>query len=140
MYHDLPYIRGQPFAALVEKKSSTGGRNNVGRITTRHRGGGHAQKYRIIDFKRQKDGIEAVVERLEYDPNRSAYIALVCYSDGERRYIIAARGMKAGDLIRNGDDAPIKNRKLFAPSVIFLFGSTVYCVELKPGRGAQFGS
>ena len=128
--------KGQPFAALVEKKSSTGGRNNVGRITTRHRGGGHAQKYRIIDFKRQKDGIEAVVERLEYDPNRSAYIALVCYSDGERRYIIAARGMKAGDLIRNGDDAPIKTGNCL-PIRNIPVGSTVYCVELKPGRGAQ---
>ena len=128
--------KGQPFAALVEKKSSTGGRNNVGRITTRHRGGGHAQKYRIIDFKRQKDGIEAVVERLEYDPNRSAYIALVCYSDGERRYIIAARGMKAGDFIRNGDDAPIKAGNCL-PIRNIPVGSTVYCVELKPGRGAQ---
>ena len=100
--------KGQPYAALIEKKNSTGGRNNTGRITTRHQGGGHAQKYRRIDFERRKDGVNAIVERLEYDPNRSAHIALVCYADGERRYIIAPRGLKNNDVIRNGDDAPIK--------------------------------
>ncbi|MCE1713906.1 50S ribosomal protein L2, partial [Enterobacter hormaechei] len=91
-----------------EKSSKTGGRNNNGRITTRHIGGGHKQHYRLIDFKRNKDGIPAVVERLEYDPNRSANIALVLYKDGERRYILAPKGLKAGDQIQSGVDASIK--------------------------------
>lgn len=81
--------KGAPHAALVEKKNSTGGRNNNGHITTRHRGGGHKKHYRLIDFRRNKDGIPAKVERIEYDPNRTAHIALLCYADGERRYIIA---------------------------------------------------
>ena len=100
--------KGRPFAALVEKKSKSGGRNNGGRITTRHVGGGHKQHYRIIDFKRNKDGIPAKVERLEYDPNRSANIALVLYADGERRYILAPKGLTAGDQVVSGDSAPIK--------------------------------
>lgn len=128
--------KGQPFAALVEKQTRGSGRNNVGRITTRHRGGGHAQKYRIIDFKRQKDGIDAVVERLEYDPNRTAHIALLKYADGERRYIVAARGMKAGDSVRSGDDAPIKTGNCL-PLRNIPVGSVVFCVEMKPGKGAQ---
>lgn len=128
--------KGQPFAGLVEKQTSTGGRNNVGRITTRHRGGGHAQKYRIIDFKRQKDGINAVVERLEYDPNRTAHIALVCYADGERAYIIAPRGIQVGDTIRSGEDAPIKVGNCL-PIRNIPVGSVVHNVELKPGKGAQ---
>lgn len=128
--------KGAPFAALVEKQTRGSGRNNVGRITTRHRGGGHAQKYRIIDFKRNKDGINAVVERLEYDPNRTAFIALLKYQDGERRYIIAARGMQAGDVVRSGDDAPIKAGNCL-PLRNIPVGSTVYCVEMKPGKGAQ---
>src|SRR5210317_1556030 len=100
--------KGAPHAPLLEKKSKTGGRNNDGRITVRHIGGGHKQHYRIIDFKRNKDGIPGTVERLEYDPNRSSNIALVCYADGERRYVLAAKGMKAGDQVLSGADAPIK--------------------------------
>src|SRR5476651_2736447 len=100
--------KGAPHAPLLEKKSKTGGRNNSGKITTRHIGGGHKQRYRIIDFKRNKDGIPCTVERIEYDPNRSAFIALVLYADGERRYIVAPNGVKAGDAIISGADAPIK--------------------------------
>lgn len=130
--------KGKPFAALIEKNNNMAGRNNSGRITVRHRGGGHAQKYRIIDFKRQKDGINAIVERLEYDPNRTANIALVLYADGERRYIIAPRGIKVGDTIRSGDDAPIKIGNCL-PIYNIPVGSTIHCVELKPGKGAQLG-
>ncbi|MEE3189387.1 MAG: 50S ribosomal protein L2, partial [Pseudomonadota bacterium] len=100
--------KGKPFAGLLEKKSKSGGRNNNGRITTRHIGGGHKQHYRIVDFKRNKDGVPAVVERLEYDPNRSANIALLKYSDGERRYILAPKGLTAGDEVVSGEHAPIK--------------------------------
>lgn len=128
--------KGQPFAALVEKQKRGSGRNNVGRITTRHRGGGHAHKYRVIDFRRQKDGIDAVVERLEYDPNRTAHIALVRYADGERRYIIAPKGLEVGAVVRSGDDAPIK-RGNSLPIRNIPVGSTVHCVEMKPGKGAQ---
>lgn len=128
--------KGQPFAALTEKKNSTGGRNNAGRITVRHRGGGHSQRYRVIDFKRRKDGIDAVVERIEYDPNRTAYIALICYIDGERRYIIAPLGLKTGDVIRNGDDAPIKLGNCL-PIRNIPIGSTVHCVEFRSGKGGQ---
>jgi large subunit ribosomal protein L2 len=127
---------GKPFAALVEKKSRTGGRNNAGRITTRHIGGGHKQRYRQIDFKRNKDGIDAVVERLEYDPNRSAHIALLKYMDGERRYIIAPKGLAEGGRVRSGDDAGIKAGNCM-PLRNMPMGSTVHCVELKPGKGAQ---
>ena len=91
--------KGAPHAALIEKQGKTGGRNHHGRITTRHIGGGHKQHYRIIDFKRDKEGIPARVERIEYDPNRTAHIALLCYVDGERRYIIAPKGLKAGDQV-----------------------------------------
>src|SRR3990167_2247554 len=100
--------KGQPYAPLVNIKTKTGGRNNYGRITCRHIGGGHKQRYRVIDFKRNKDGITAQVERLEYDPNRSAYLALVLYADGERRYIVAPKNVKAGDKIVSGAEAPIK--------------------------------
>jgi len=101
--------KGEPFKALVQAKPKSGGRNNKGRITTRHIGGGHKQKYRIIDFKRNsKDGIKAVIERLEYDPNRTANIALLKYADGERKYIIAPKGVSAGDEIQSGEGAPIK--------------------------------
>ncbi|RLA15404.1 MAG: 50S ribosomal protein L2 [Gammaproteobacteria bacterium] len=127
---------GKPFAALVEKKSKTGGRNNAGRITTRHIGGGHKQRYRQIDFKRNKDGIDAVVERLEYDPNRSAHIALLRYMDGERRYIIAPKGLAEGSLVRSGEDVGIKTGNCM-PLRNMPVGSTVHCVELKPGKGAQ---
>src|SRR3990167_7875307 len=102
--------KGAPYAPLLEKKSKTGGRNNNGRITTRHIGGGHKQHYRLVDFKRDKDGIPARIERLEYDPNRNAHLALLLYADGERRYIIATQGMKAGDTdVISGKNAPIKS-------------------------------
>ena len=128
--------KGKPHAPLLEKKSKSGGRNNNGRITTRHIGGGHKQHYRLIDFKRNKDGIPAVVERLEYDPNRTANIALLMYADGERRYIIAAKGMKAGDQVVSGADAPIKAGNTMPLRNIPL-GSVVHCVEMKAGKGAQ---
>jgi large subunit ribosomal protein L2 len=128
--------KGKPYAPLLEKNSKSGGRNNKGRITVRHIGGGHKHHYRVIDFKRTKDGIPAVVERLEYDPNRSANIALVLYADGERRYIIAPKGLQAGDSIQSGVDAPIKAGNTL-PMRNMPVGSTVHNVELKPGKGAQ---
>ncbi|TPE50011.1 50S ribosomal protein L2 [Maribrevibacterium harenarium] len=128
--------KGAPYAPLLDKKSKSGGRNNNGRITTRHVGGGHKQHYRMVDFRRNKDGIPAVVERLEYDPNRSAHIALVKYADGERRYIIAAKGMEAGSVVSNGADAPIKAGNTL-PLQNIPVGSVVHCIELKPGKGAQ---
>ncbi|MCM2681432.1 50S ribosomal protein L2 [Echinimonas agarilytica] len=128
--------KGKPYAPLLDKKSKSGGRNNNGRITVRHIGGGHKQHYRIVDFKRNKDGIPAKVERLEYDPNRSANIALVLYADGERRYIIAPKGMQAGDQIQSGADAPIKAGNTL-PLRNIPVGSTVHNIELKPGKGAQ---
>ena len=128
--------KGAPHAPLLEKKSKTGGRNNNGRITTRHIGGGHKQHYRLIDFKRDKDGIPAKVERLEYDPNRTANIALVLYADGERRYILAPKGLKAGDAIASGADAAIKVGNTL-PMRNIPVGSTVHAVEMKPGKGAQ---
>lgn len=128
--------KGKPFAPLLEKNSKSGGRNNNGRITTRHIGGGHKQAYRIVDFKRNKDGIPAVVERLEYDPNRSANIALVLYKDGERRYILAPKGLKAGDQIQSGVDAAIKAGNTL-PMRNIPVGSTVHNVEMKPGKGGQ---
>lgn len=128
--------KGRPHDALVEKKSKTGGRNNQGRITTRHRGGGHKQLYRLIDFKRRKDGIPARIERIEHDPNRSAFIALVCYADGERQYIIAPRGIEVGDTIISGREAPIKVGNTL-PLRNIPVGSTVHCIELKPAKGAQ---
>lgn len=128
--------KGRPFDSLTEKKSSTAGRNNHGHITTRHKGGGHKQHYRIIDFKRNKDGIVAVVERLEYDPNRSANIALVCYADGERRYIIAPKGMVVGQQIVSGPEAPIKSGNAL-PIRNIPVGSTIHCIEMLPGKGAQ---
>ncbi|WP_086933182.1 50S ribosomal protein L2 [Agarilytica rhodophyticola] len=128
--------KGKPHAPLLEKKSKSGGRNNAGRITTRHIGGGHKQHYRVIDFRRNKDGIPAKVERIEYDPNRSAHIALVCYLDGERRYIIAPKGVKAGDRVESGNLAAIKVGNSL-PIRNIPVGSTIHCVELKPGKGAQ---
>ena len=128
--------KGAPYSPLLEKKSKKGGRNNNGRITVRHVGGGHKQRYRVIDFRRNKDGIPATVERLEYDPNRTAYIALVCYADGERRYIVAPKGLKAGDVIHSGDAAPIKTGNTLPLRNVPL-GSVVHCVELKPAKGAQ---
>ena len=128
--------KGGPYEPLVESQSRHGGRNNNGHITTRHIGGGHKQHYRIIDFKRRKDGIPAVVERLEYDPNRSAHIALLKYADGERRYIIAPKGIKEGDPIRSGEDAPIKTGSTL-PMRNIPVGSVIHCIEMKPGKGAQ---
>ncbi len=127
---------GEPVKSLVEKKSKSGGRNNLGRITTRHRGGGHKQRYRSIDFKRDKDGIPAVVERLEYDPNRTAHLALLKYADGERRYIIAPKGVKANDAIISGSQSPIKPGNTL-PLRSIPVGTVVHCIELKPGKGAQ---
>jgi large subunit ribosomal protein L2 len=120
----------------LEKKSKTGGRNNRGRITTRHIGGGHKQKYRVVDFKRNKDGIAAEVERLEYDPNRTANIALLKYEDGERRYIIAPKGLVAGDIVQSGDLSPIKVGNCL-PMRNIPMGSVIHCVELKSEKGAQ---
>ncbi|MCY7296297.1 50S ribosomal protein L2 [Alteromonas sp. a30] len=128
--------KGAPYAPLLEKKSKSGGRNNSGRITTRHIGGGHKQHYRVVDFKRNKDGIPAKVERLEYDPNRSANIALVLYADGERRYVLAAKGLKAGDQIQSGSDSPIKAGNTL-PMRNIPVGTVVHAVEMKPGKGAQ---
>jgi large subunit ribosomal protein L2 len=128
--------KGAPHAPLLEKKSKSGGRNNKGRITTRHRGGGHKQHYRVIDFKRDKDAVPGEIERLEYDPNRTAHIALVKYADGERRYIIAPKGLKAGDKIQSGRHAPIATGNCLPMRDIPL-GTQVHCVEMKPGKGAQ---
>ncbi|MGM0564332.1 MAG: 50S ribosomal protein L2 [Pseudomonadota bacterium] len=133
---DVELHKGRPYEPLLEKKTKNGGRNNAGRITTRHRGGGHKQRYRVIDFKRNKDGIQGKIERVEYDPNRTAYIALVLYSDGERRYIIAPKGMKAGDPVYNGSDAPIKPGNCLPLRNVPL-GSSVHCIEMRPGKGAQ---
>jgi len=128
--------KGAPHAPLVESKSKSGGRNNNGRITTRHIGGGHKQAYRIIDFKRNKDGIPGTVERLEYDPNRTANIALIKYLDGERRYLIAPKGLSAGDSVQSGEDAPIKVGNAL-PMRNMPLGSIIHCIEMKPGKGAQ---
>ena len=128
--------KGKPFSALLDTKSKSGGRNNQGRITVRHIGGGSRNKYRVIDFKRRKDGIEGRVERLEYDPNRSALIALILYKDGERRYIIAPAGLAKDDLVISGENAPISVGNCLPLKNIPL-GTTIHCVELKPGRGAQ---
>ncbi|TDJ62302.1 MAG: 50S ribosomal protein L2 [Proteobacteria bacterium] len=130
--------KGEPHKPLLEAQKRTSGRNNAGRITVRHRGGGHKQRYRLIDFKRRKDGIAATVERLEYDPNRSAHIALLRYADGERRYVIAPKGLKAGDSVRSGTDAPIQVGNCL-PLRNIPVGSIIHCVELKPGKGAQLG-
>ncbi|MDR3392496.1 MAG: 50S ribosomal protein L2 [Sulfuriferula sp.] len=128
--------KGKPVAALVESKSKTAGRNSNGHITTRHMGGGHKQHYRLVDFRRNKDGVPAKVERLEYDPNRSANLALLCYADGERRYIIAPKGIVAGMQVMNGSDAPIKAGNAL-PLRNIPVGSTIHCVEMMPGKGAQ---
>jgi ribosomal protein L2, bacterial/organellar len=128
--------KGAPYRPLLESQDKTGGRNNVGRLTQRHVGGGHKQKYRIIDFRRNKDGIPARVERLEYDPNRTANIALLLYADGERRYIIAPAKVSAGDELMSGPQAPIKVGNCM-PLRNIPIGSTVHCVEMKPGKGAQ---
>jgi len=128
--------KGEPYEPLLEKKTRKGGRNNAGRITTRHRGGGHKQRYRVVDFKRDKDGVPGRVERIEYDPNRSAHLALVLYVDGERRYIIGPKGVSAGDEVMSGASAAIKPGNTLPLRNIPL-GTVVHCVELKPSKGAQ---
>jgi len=128
--------KGKPYAPLLESQSKNAGRNNNGRITTRHQGGGHKQHYRIVDFRRNKDGIPATVERIEYDPNRTANIALLCYADGERRYIIAPRGIVAGAQLISGSEAPIRAGNAL-PLRNIPVGSTIHCIEIQPGKGAQ---
>ncbi|MBT8447204.1 MAG: 50S ribosomal protein L2 [Gammaproteobacteria bacterium] len=128
--------KGAPHEPLVEKLSSTGGRNIAGRITTRHRGGGHKRRYRKVDFKRNKDGVAARVEQIEYDPNRSAHLALLLYADGERRYILAPKGVKPGDQLMSGREAPIRGGNALPLRNIPL-GSVVHAIELKPKKGAQ---
>ena len=128
--------KGRPIASLVEKKVKTAGRNHNGHITVRHMGGGHKQHHRIVDFKRDKDGVPAKVERIEYDPNRSANLVLLCYADGERRYIIAPKGVAVGGQIMNGSDSPIKLGNAL-PLRNIPVGSTIHCVEMLPGKGAQ---
>ncbi len=127
---------GKPHAPLLEPKSKKAGRNNNGRITVRHQGGGHKQHYRVIDFKRDKRDIPGRVERLEYDPNRSAFIALILYADGERRYIIAPKGLKAGDPVISSNSAPIKPGNAM-PMRHMPVGTVIHCIEMKVGKGAQ---
>ncbi len=133
---DKSLHKGAPYAALTESQSKSAGRNNRGKITVRHKGGGHKQRYRIIDFKRIKDDIIAKVERLEYDPNRSANIALVLYADGERRYIIAPKTLQVGDEIISGNTVAIKVGNVM-PMLNIPLGSVIHCIELKPRKGAQ---
>ncbi len=128
--------KGAPVRALTESKNKSGGRNNAGRISVRHIGGGHKQRYRIIDFKRNKDGIPARVERIEYDPNRTANIALLVYADGVKTYIIAPKGVAAGDMLQSGANAPIRSGNALPISNIPV-GSQIHCIEMKPGKGAQ---
>jgi large subunit ribosomal protein L2 len=134
---DKSLYKGRPERSLTVSKSRTGGRNNQGTITSWQRGGGHKQRYRVIDFRRNdKDNIEAKVERIEYDPNRSAYIALVLFKDGERRYIIAPKDLKAGDTVVSGREAPIKVGNCL-PLENIPVGSVVHCIELIPTKGAK---
>ena len=128
--------KGKPLASLVEPQIRSSGRNNLGHITTRHRGGGHKSHYRIVDFKRIKDGIPAKVERIEYDPNRSAHLALLCYADGERRYILAPRGVAAGATLMSGAEAPIRSGNTL-PIRNIPVGSTIHNIEMLPGKGGQ---
>jgi large subunit ribosomal protein L2 len=128
--------KGKPYEPLLESQKKHSGRNNNGRITVRHRGGGSKQRYRIIDFKRNKDGVQAKIERIEYDPNRTAHIALLLYVDGERRYIIAPNGVKEGSLVMSGTESGIQVGNCMPLRNIPL-GTTVHCIELKPGKGAQ---
>ena len=130
--------KGRPYAGLIEPKRKINGRNNQGRISVRHRGGGHKRHYRVIDFKRNKDGIPGKVERIEYDPNRSAHLALILYADGERRYILAPKGVKAGDQVQSGAESPIAVGNAMQLRDIPV-GTTIHCVEMKPRKGAQLG-
>jgi hypothetical protein len=124
----------KPEKSLLRPQTKTGGRNNQGKITSRHRGGGHKQQYRMIDFRRNKDGVPAKVDSIQYDPNRSARIALLFYADGEKRYIIAPGGLKAGDQVMSGPDAPAKVGNCLPLTKIPL-GSAIFNIELRPGRG-----
>jgi large subunit ribosomal protein L2 len=128
--------KGDPLTSLLVAKKSTGARNHFGRITTRHKGNGHKQKYRMVDFLRDKDGVQGKVERIEYDPNRTAHLALVLYTDGERRYIIAPKGVNPGDAVSSGPESPIKPGNAMRLRDIPV-GSMIHCIELKPGKGAQ---
>jgi large subunit ribosomal protein L2 len=128
--------KGKPYAPLLKKKKQSAGRNHHGKITVRHIGGGHKQHIRIVDWKRSKDNIPATVERIEYDPNRSAHLALLCYADGDRTYIVAPKGLSAGDKVMSGIEAPFKEGNSLLLKNIPV-GSTIHCVELKPGKGAQ---
>src|SRR4051794_19992108 len=128
--------KGDPHWPLLSGQSKTNGRNNNGRITMRHKGGGHKQHYRMVDFRRNKDGIAAKVERIEYDPNRSAHLALLLYADGERRYVIAPKGIQAGAQLMSGPEAPIKPGNTL-PLRSIPIGTIVHCVEMMPGKGAQ---
>ncbi len=128
--------KGEPHAPLLSPKSRTGGRNNTGRITVRHKGGGHRRHYRIVDFNRDKDGVPGRIERIEYDPNRTAHLALVLYADGDRRYILAPRRSKTGDPIQSGSEAPIKPGNALPLNSIPV-GTLVHCIEMKPGKGGQ---
>lgn len=128
--------KGEPHAPLLVPQKRGSGRNNNGHITMRHKGGGHKHHYRLVDFRRDKDGVPGTVERLEYDPNRSANIALVCYADGERRYVLAPKGLSAGDVIHSGAEAPIKVGNAL-PIRNIPVGTTIHAIELQPGKGAQ---
>jgi large subunit ribosomal protein L2 len=128
--------KGRPVDALTESTIRGSGRNNLGRITTRHKGGGHKRQYRIVDFRRNKDGIVARVERIEYDPNRSAHLALLCYADGERRYILAPRGVEVGASLMSGSEAPIRSGNTL-PIRNIPVGSSIHAIEMMPGKGAQ---
>ncbi len=134
--HNSDLHKGKPFAQLLDKQNKTGGRNHSGRITVRHIGGGHKKFYRIVDFKRDKIDIPGVVERIEYDPNRTAHIALVLYKDGERRYIIAPKGVEKGQELLSSETTPVKPGNSM-PLRNMPMGATLHCVELKPGKGAQ---
>lgn len=128
--------KGRPVDSLTESTIRGSGRNNLGRITTRHKGGGHKRQYRIVDFRRNKDGITARVERIEYDPNRSAHLALLCYADGERRYILAPRGVEVGSSLMSGPEAPIRSGNTL-PIRNIPVGSSIHAIEMMPGKGAQ---
>ena len=134
---DKTLYKGRPYKKLIEKQGKTGGRNNTGRITVRHKGGGHKQHYRVIDWKRDNDGVPGTVERIEYDPNRSANIALIKYKDGERRYLLAPKGLEIGASVMSGATAPISIGNSM-PLRNIPVGSVIHCVEIKPGKGAQF--
>ncbi|OEH86330.1 50S ribosomal protein L2 [Desulfuribacillus stibiiarsenatis] len=126
----------QPEKSLLAPLTKKGGRNNQGKLTVRHQGGGHKRKYRIIDFKRTKDGIPGKVATIEYDPNRTSNIALINYADGEKRYILAPKGLKVGDVIMSGPQADIKTGNAL-PLKNIPVGSVIHNIELKPGKGGQ---